>query len=133
MEEIIASISRIIAEDGRPTDRVRRNSPAPKTAVLELTESIAADGSVRRLAPASGPSSGAERDAEAAPASAMQRIEPEPPAPVGATAEQPDRPRERILSAATSDAAATAFARLGAMPRERRSGADLPIGEGART
>lgn len=129
MEEIIASISRIIAEDSRPTDRVRGNSSAPSTTVLELTEAIAADGSVRRLAPASGPSAGTET----APAAATRRIEPEPTASDGAIAEQPERARERILSAATSEAAAMAFARLGAMPRERRSGADLAIGGRART
>ncbi|HEY3911329.1 MAG TPA: DUF2497 domain-containing protein [Stellaceae bacterium] len=134
MEEIIASISRIIAEDGRPSDRARPNAAAPDTSVLELTEAIAADGSVRRLASASGTSAGAEPGAEIAPpAGAAKRIEPEPPAPVGATAEAPERSRERILSPATSEAAATAFARLGAIPRERRPAADLSIGEHART
>ncbi len=135
MEEIIASISRMIAEDSRPIDRARSNSSAPNTPVLELTEAIAADGSVRRLTPVSGtPAGGAEpAPAEPAPAATAKRIEPEPPAAMGAPAEPAERPRERILSAATSEAAAAAFARLGAVPRERRPGADVPIGDGART
>ncbi len=133
MEEIIASISRIIAEDSRTADPPPLASPAPKTAVLELTEVIEADGSVRRLAPVSSFSAGAPPDQEEMPGRTAARLEPEPPRPFGATAEKPDRPSERILSAATSEAAATAFARLGAGPRERRMGADLPIGDGART
>ena len=44
-----------------------------------------------------------------------------------------DRPRERILSSATSGAAATAFARLGAAPRERRTEGELTIGAADRT
>lgn len=133
MEEIIASISRMIGEDSRPSGAARPNSPAPNTTVLELTEAIAADGSVRRLVPAPRMSAAPEPGAETAPAEVTKRTEPGPPASSGATAKTAERQRERILSAATSEAAATAFARLGAMPRERRPGADLPIGEATRT
>jgi uncharacterized protein len=132
MEEIIASISRIIAEDKRPVDPIPA-AQAPKTGVLELTEAIAADGSVRRLGPAAASSAGAEAGKDRAPASAAARIEPEPPRADAAADAKPDRPRERILSAATSGAAATAFARLGAVPRERRAEGDLLIGAGERT
>ena len=132
MEEIIASISRIIAEDERPLDRPRPSSPAPRAAVLELTEAIEADGSVRRLAPAGGSSAGVQPGRQAALAGAAAR-DTEPPRPFGAMAEKAESPRERILSAATSEAAATAFARLGDMPRERRAGADLAVGDGAHT
>ena len=63
-------------------------------------------------------------------ASPASRLEPEPPRRrAGACAP----PRERILSPATSGAAATAFARLGAVPRERRAEADQTIGAGERT
>jgi uncharacterized protein len=133
MEEIIASISRIIAEDNRPVDQARPASPAKKTGVLELTEAIAADGSVRRLAPVAASSAGAEPGKEPPPPSAAARIEPEPPRADSAADAKPDRPRERILSAATSGAAATAFARLGAVPRERRAEGGLLIGAGERT
>jgi uncharacterized protein len=132
MEEIIASISRIIAEDNRPVGPIPP-TPAQKTGVLELTEAIEADGSVRRLAPAAAASAAAETGKEPSPARAAARIEPEPPRADGAAGATPDRARERILSAATSEAAATAFARLGAASRERRAEGDLPIGAGART
>ena len=41
--------------------------------------------------------------------------------------------RERILSAATSEAAAASFARLGAMPRDRSREGELLMGAGDRT
>ncbi len=131
MEEIIASISRIIAEDDRSADVVR--APADRGGVLELTEAIAADGSVRRLAPlgasspgpsSPGPSSpGMGTGREPASASSAPRLDPPDPSPTS----------ERILSPATSGAAASAFARLGAVPRERRAEADQTIGAGERT
>lgn len=140
MEEIIASISRIIDEDNRPIDPARRvagfapeTGSAPKIGVLELTEAIAADGSVRRLTPAAASSTAAEASNEPSSTGGggTPRIEPEPPR--AAAEATPDRPRERILSAATSGAVASAFARLGEMPRERRAEDELPLGAGART
>ncbi len=137
MEEIIASISRIIAEDNRSADARSADAlraPADRGGVLELTEAIAADGSVRRLAPlgasSPGPSSpGMGTGREPTSASPASRLDPEPQRPEPAPAPRP----ERILSPATSGAAATAFARLGAVPRERRAEADQTIGAGERT
>jgi uncharacterized protein len=89
MEDILASINRIIAEDRKSGDAVLRPVPlaaAVTDEVLELTEAIAPDGSVRHLAPA-----GASR--------------PHPTA------------RDRIVSPATSDTASASFARLAAVPR----------------
>ena len=117
MEEIIASISRIIAEDNRSTGPVR--AAADRGGILELTEAIGADGSVRRLAPLGPPSPSAPSP------SAGARSDPAPAA-------KPER-SARIVSAATSGAAASAFARLGAVPRERRAEADQTIGAGERT
>ena len=48
MEEIIASIGRIIAEDNR-TSHPPRSGAVGKSGILELTEAIEADGSVRKL------------------------------------------------------------------------------------
>jgi cell pole-organizing protein PopZ len=45
---------------------------------------------------------------------------------------QPAR-AERILSTATSGAAAAAFAQLGSLPRERRREGELPLGDADRT
>jgi uncharacterized protein len=131
MEEIIASISRIMAEDNRPVDPIR--PVAEKRGILELTEAIEADGSVRRLTPAAA-SSSASAEAGREPSSEIPaaRLEPEPASPDPGA--KPDLPRERILSAATSGAAASAFARLGAMPREQRSDGDnLSMGAAGRT
>jgi uncharacterized protein len=134
MEEIIASISRIMAEDARPPEPVRPPSAEPASGVLELTEAVNPDGSVRRLAPASGLSVGGERRAEPAPVSPPKPVEQDRPAPPSPPAAGSSEGRhQRILSAASSEAASAAFARLGAMPRERRSGADLPISAGTRT
>ncbi len=146
MEQIIASISRIIAEDHRSTDAVR--AAADKGGILELTEAVGADGSVRRLAPLGGSSAGAAAGGEpglASPAPRSDREPPrpdpphqdrahqDPPRPDPAAAAKPEHAPERILSPATSGAAASAFARLGAIPRERRAEADQIIGAGERT
>lgn len=136
MEEIIASISRIIAEDQRPGESLRPAAGA-NSDILELTEAINEDGSVRRLTPAAEraapPSAGPEAARESSSATAAARIEPEPPRADPAIGAKADSGRERILSPATSGAAAAAFARLGAMPRERRGEGDLPLGDAGRT
>ena len=51
MEEIIASISRIITEDKKPDEPVRPTPATEKTDILELTEVVDEDGSVRRVTP----------------------------------------------------------------------------------
>jgi uncharacterized protein len=130
MEDIIASIGRIIAEDNRATEAMRLMR-GQRGEILELTEAIEADGSVRHLAPVAAPPSAAGAGMEPSPAAAQsERIEPDPPRtdPVSA-----NPPRERILSSVSSGAAATAFARLGTAPRERREEAILTIGAADRT
>ena len=113
MEEIIASISRIITEDKKPNEGphpVRRESGD----ILNLTDAVNEDGSVRRLVPlADSPSA-------------------QSPVTPAASEEQPAF-AERILSSATSGAAAAAFAQLGALPRERRREGELPLGGAERT
>src|SRR5262249_6840900 len=44
-----------------------------------------------------------------------------------------DAARERIVSDVTSGAAAAAFAQLGALPRDRRRDAEMPLGGAERT
>jgi uncharacterized protein len=131
MEDIIASIGRIIAEDSRSTAAIRpvRDEIGE---ILELTEVIEADGSVRHLAPVAVRASVAGAGIEPSP-TRSERIEPELARADPAAVSQSDYPRERILSSATSGAAATAFARLGAVPRERRTEGDLTIGVADRT
>jgi uncharacterized protein len=118
MEEIIASISRIIAEDGGMREPVF--PAAEKDDVLELTEALDEDGQVRRLDPA-------------APSSASPRTEPEPPPEADNASGKAEPSRDRILSAATSQTAATAFTRLGALPSARQTRSELPAGIAGRT
>ena len=132
MEDIIASIGRIIAEDNRSTEAIRPVR-GESGEILELTEAIEADGSVRRLAPVGASTAAAGAGKEPSSSETAVRIEPEPPRADPAAVSQSDHPRERILSSATSGAAATAFARLGAVPRERRTEGDLTIGAADRT
>ena len=145
MEEIIASISRIIEEDKHPADR-RAGTKAPGEAVapapgergdiLDLTQVVNEDGSVRRVSPwaevATAPSASPDAPT-ASPVDAAGRIEPRPPHADPTLEPRPDSGRERIVSAATSGAAAAAFAQLGALPRERRNETELPLGSGERT
>lgn len=127
MEEIIASIGRIIAEDGATRGPV---SAAAEDDVLELTEALAEDGSVRRIEPATG-DPGSAAAVPATPAEYEPRLSaPEPPRPGAA---EPVAGRGRLLSEATAQAAAAAFARLGAEPQGRGAAGELPVGAAART
>ena len=146
MEEIIASLSRIIAEDKDPAYRrvgtkaqSEAVAPAPgeKSDILDLTQVVNEDGSVRRVSPwaevATAPSG--VLDAATAPpaAAATGRVDPQPSQADATLEPRLDPGSERIVSAATSGAAAAAFAQLGALPRERRNEPELPLGGAKRT
>jgi hypothetical protein len=162
MEEILASIRRIIAEDEKPGEPAAPAAPAPaareavKEDVLELTEMVADDGEVRHVAPAeatplapTGPAPTVPAPTGPEPLLPDGRIEPEPPMATVAAGNpiiaEPHAPRtegpglaaefdgRRLLSNAPSGAAAAAFARLATMPRERRQIGDIPLGAGDRT
>jgi uncharacterized protein len=144
MEEIIASINRLIAEEGGTREPVLP-PVAEKDDILDLTEAVDEDGKVRRIEPA-GPAA-APPEGLAPAASATAATPPGPavatpagePArePVGESGEKPGKDAEagsdRMLSAATSAAAAAAFARLGALPRGDATAAELPVGNAAHT
>lgn len=103
MDEILASIRRILAEDssGAATHlppRLRGSGD-----VLELTEALNDDGSVRHIAPAVSVSSEVQTSIPS-----DGRIEPMPPRPGGPDAE----PEPRLVSDAASDAVAASFAQL---------------------
>jgi uncharacterized protein len=133
MEEIIASISRAIAEDIQPGDRrageVQQGSkavPAPREGgdILELTQVVNEDGSIRRVAPrVEGVAAPAAATGSAA-ANASGRIEPRVDAACEPTL---DPVRQRLVSTATSGAAAAAFAQLGALPRDHRREGETPL------
>jgi hypothetical protein len=129
MQDIIASISRIIDEDNRTPNSARR-LPRERSGILELTDAIEDDGSVRKLdggeppgrqAAVEPPSSTAAASNEAAPAA-------EPSSRARA-----DEARDDLVSAATAEAAVTAFARLGAAAGEQCAAPGLALGAGGRT
>ena len=150
MEEIIASISRVIAEDKGSgstrkdpeitrTDNIRpggTSAPAyPEGSdILELTQVVDEDGSVRRIASRAAeevtPSSAPGIANGSRPANTTTHVNPQ-----GYAKSEPtlDPVRERIVSTATSGAAAAAFAQLGALPRDRRREGESPLGGAERT
>jgi hypothetical protein len=120
MEEILATIRRIIADDER------QGAVGPVAAkhdenVLLLSEAIEADGSVRHIAPAAagGP----------VPPLPDGRLEPEAPRPAVATDAPPIR-GERLTASAAADTAAPEFVRLNPA---RDRGPETPIGRGDKT
>ena len=134
MEEIIASISRIITDE-KTSAEPARPVPEEKSEVLELTEIVDEDGSVRHIAPEAGSS---ERHpigsaAAADPANATARSGPSALRPEAEVEPRLELGRERILSSTTSGAAAAAFAQLGSLPRERRREGELSLGGADRT
>lgn len=147
MDEILATIRRIIAEDEQssapppasgPAGGARRGAVAasgPAAAeddVLELTDALNEDGSVRRLAPIGSSIHAAQRAQEPPPAAAAREPEPRPepepepqlprdgPSVVQARPERVAANDERLVSEVTSLAAAAAFARLATVPRGPR-------------
>jgi uncharacterized protein len=143
MEEIIASISRIIGEDKPGPERpVGATAPGEAAAatersdILELTQVVDADGSVRRVSPWAGEGTAPPPTPDApsaSPADATRRIEPQPSHADPVLETRLGSGGERIVSAATSGAVAAAFAQLGALPRERRNETELPLGGVERT
>jgi uncharacterized protein len=125
MEEILASIRRIIAEDGEAPAEPSAAAPAAPAAarqeeILELTDVVDEEGTVV-VPPAAGPA-----------AKPPPRVEPEPPPPPPPPPPAPPRMPEgddRLVSggaAAASVAALSQLATAGAPPRERPS--DMPLG-----
>jgi uncharacterized protein len=137
MEEIIASISRIITDEKTSVEPVRP-VPGEKSEILELTEVVDEDGSVRRVASEASSSERRPTGSAAVVDSAVANATAQSGGPGHLRPETEVEPklefgRERILSSATSGAAAAAFAQLGALPRERRREGELPLGGADRT
>lgn len=123
MEEILASINRIIADDKKPGDASPHSAGEPNNEVLELTEAIAEDGTIRRIEPVPPrlatpelPAPTAEPKLES-PRLDLPQLDPprlDPP--------RLDPPkldpgvRDHVLSAAAAGAAAAALGRLAATP-----------------
>ena len=125
MEEIIASIGRVIAADSRAPSPARAGEAGGR-GILELTEAIEPDGSIRKLTGAS-PSAVAGPPIDAATPAAEPPSQPA--APGNAAGRVPPAP---LLSAAVSEAAAASLGRLGT-PRERPAEPEASPGSGGRT
>ncbi|MBV8776712.1 MAG: DUF2497 domain-containing protein [Alphaproteobacteria bacterium] len=115
MEEILASIRRILAEDEAPVTLppARSRIAGGGGDILDLTEALDDDGSVRHIPPFA-----ATRTAPAAPVLPDGRVEPAPPRP-----EPP--PAAGLVSDAASEAVAASFARLAAA--QERNGGDARL------
>ena len=148
MDEILATIRRIIAEDEQPGPASPaageaapaaepRRHPSAEDDVLELTEALNADGTTRRLAPIGGvsrpPPAPEPPSASEPPAAAAPAAEEAPPSAVHAEAASsaPAVGAEaRLVSEVSSLATAAAFARLAGVPRAHRDPAmvgDRPL------
>jgi cell pole-organizing protein PopZ len=117
MEEILASIRRIIAEDDPakpPIDVEMDTLPPSEEGILELTE-IAADE----------------------PAEIVPEPEPEPYRPPPPRPRLPDPPaeddRDHLVSARPAAASSAAFTEMTNRLRERRGGGEVFLGNGAIT
>ena len=111
MEEILASVRRILAEDEKGV----RPGPRPSRAaadVLDLTEAIGADGTVRHIEPAA-----MRRGAVAPPVLPDGRVEPVAP-------RQSENLNARLLSEPVSSAVAASFARLSVAPLQEEHDAE---------
>jgi uncharacterized protein len=125
-EEIIASISRLIAEDGGGREPVL-GPLSEKDDVLELTARIDDDNARPIVDPPAG-----RADPVAAPRKNVSPSDGRPPL-VGGEKRVTDPDANRLLSETASQAATSAFARLGALSDERHAGAELPVGGSGRT
>jgi cell pole-organizing protein PopZ len=127
MEEIIASISRVIGADSGGREPVR--PAAEPDDVLELTEAVDRDGGVRRIEPRAGPTASAPPPPGGATPGPAARTEPEAPrVDTGTVGGKAELSRDRILSETASRAAAAAFSRLGELPSSRTAAGELLLG-----
>jgi len=117
MQEIIASISRIIAKDNRAPPPIPAR-PRENSGILELTEAIGTDGTVRKL---DGQGRSTQPVNEPTPATAVERSELGPSDPSVGPRASTDDPRDKLLSTAASEAAIAAFGQFGARTDEQRA------------
>jgi len=132
MEEILASIRRIIAEDG---DAPPAEKPAPEKAakrdeeVLELTEVVEEDGSVVSLS-----TGGAKKPAPEPPPPKRAIIEPTPPPPEPEPEPEPEQTDEdHLVSKTTAAASMAALSQLSTLSAQRPQVSDMPLGDANRT
>lgn len=151
MEDILASIRRIIAEEGEGREPVAAD-PAMTAAVLDLTEMVADDGSVVSLPPHEAKDAPPVTEVSVAPPDAGPAVvappitpdaspldnfvEADTPVPPAASAAQEDMPmssapppREPLVSTPIANQARNAFAQLADAARPAVTSHE-PVGDG---
>jgi uncharacterized protein len=128
MEEILASIRRIIAEDGdaaaSPEKPAAEKAVKRDEEVLELTEVVEEDGSVVSLSTA-----GAKKPTPEPPP--KRAIDPAPPPPVPEPEPEPVQTDEdRLVSETTAAASMAALSQLSTLTAQRPQISDMPLGDG---
>jgi len=128
MEEILASIRRIISEESGAASEGARGTGAAeerKDEVLELMDEVQDDGSVRRLV----------RETAATPKDPAASVAPVAPAAAAAPASGASPPESGLISATATEEARHSLAELAsAVAREEtRKGVDVPLGVADRT
>jgi cell pole-organizing protein PopZ len=131
MEEILASIRRIIAEDGEqapPTEKPAATQARPEISptgeeILELTEVVEGTEVVK-----------AEAAKPAPAASAQSEWTPPEPAPAPLPESEPGTVADRLVSDATAAASLAALSQINQLggPKEKAMN-DIPLGTGQRT
>jgi len=131
MEEILASIRRIIAEDA--DSRAKTSAAGTEQDILELTDRVEPDGSVVSLAARMAPRS----EMRETPPIAVAPYEPtqktEPPSPAAAEARAPSETLvERVISAGAAAASIAALSELAReVPRAAATSGEMPTGDRA--
>ena len=147
MDEILATIRHIIAEDEHPGGPAGPVTGSARTAneaadeIMELTEALNEDGSVRHLVPMGGTSRIAALREPAAAAVPVEPVSIPPAAPaetkVPEPTGEPGEPAkidERLVAAVASSAAAASLAeRAPAASESSESSRELPLGEAHRS
>jgi cell pole-organizing protein PopZ len=140
MEEILASIRRIIAEDGdaAPAPAAVEEKPGRGEEVLELTEVVEEDGTVVSIT-AGAKKPPAMEPPPPPPPKPVFGIETPPPAPVRAEPPPPPPPpplpeeqEERLVSSTTAAVSVAALSQLSALGARDQLGS-LPLGDAGRT
>jgi len=136
MEEILASIRRIIAEDGDAAAPAEKPAPEKPVAakreeeVLELTEVVEEDGSVVSL------STGGAKKQAAEPPPKRAAEPPPPPSPPPEPEPEMDKPQseeDRLVSETTAAASMAALSQLSSLTAQRTQISDVPLGDANRT
>ena len=145
MEEILASIRRIIAEDGEqaPAPAAAEEKPARGEEVLELTEVVEEDGTVVSITaggkkPVLEPPPPPPPPPPPKPVFGVEqpRLEPElapPPPPPMPPPPSFDEMEDRLVSSATEAASVSALSQLGQMGLRGDQLGNLPLGDAGRT